>query len=67
MGAHHSANSVGFQITAAMLGGAAIVSSFGLIADRFGLETLGPFLFVVAVLLTTVFELLERFTRQPAE
>ncbi len=60
----HTANTVGFQITAAMLGGAALVSGFGLIANHFGLETLGPFLLVAAVLLTGVFEVLEHHTRQ---
>jgi fucose permease len=64
MGPVHTANTVGFQITAAMLGGAALVSGFGLIARHFGLETLGPFLLVAAVLLTGVFKVLERHTRQ---
>jgi fucose permease len=43
-----------------MLGGATLVAAFGLIADRFGLELLGPYLLVIAVLLTAVFEVLER-------
>jgi fucose permease len=62
MGPQHAANTVGFQIAAATLGGASLVGGFGLLADRFGLETLGPFLLVAAVLLTIVFELLERQT-----
>jgi fucose permease len=65
MGPARTANTVGFQIAAAMLGGAALVSGFGRIANQFGLETLGPFLLVAAVLLTVVFEVLERHTRQP--
>jgi len=60
MGPAHAANTIGFQIAAAMLGGASLVSAFGLIADRFGLETLGPFLLVTAVLMLVVFEMLER-------
>ncbi|WP_052343992.1 MFS transporter [Kallotenue papyrolyticum] len=64
MGPLHTANTVGFQITAAMLGGAALVSGFGLIAERFGLEALGPFLLVVALLLTGTFALLERAPRR---
>jgi fucose permease len=60
MGPAHSANTIGFQVAAAMLGGAVFVALFGLIADQFGLEMLGPYLLVIAVLLTTVFELLER-------
>ena len=65
MGPAHTANAVGFQIAAAMVGGAAFVSGFGRIASQFGLETLGPFLLVAAVLLVSVFEILERLTRQP--
>lgn len=65
MGPAHSANTIGFQIAAAMLGGAALVALFGLIADRFGLEMLGPFLLVVAVLMALAFEVLERRPRSP--
>jgi fucose permease len=63
MGPAHAANTIGFQIAAAMLGGSSLVAVFGLLADRFGLEMLGPFLLVIAVLLTTVFEVLERRPR----
>lgn len=62
VGLAHAANTVGFQIAAAMLGGASLASGFGLIADRFGLETLGTFLLVAALLLAAVFEILERHT-----
>jgi fucose permease len=65
MGPAHSANTIGFQIAAAMLGGSLLVGLFGLIADRLGLETLGPFLLVIAVLLAVVFEVLERRPRMP--
>ncbi len=65
MGSAHAANTVGFQIAAATFGGASLVSGFGLIADRFGLETLGPFLLVAAVLLMVVFEILERQPPMP--
>lgn len=65
MGPAHAANTVGFQIAAAMLGGATLVSGFGLLADRSGLETLGPFLLVAAVCLTIVFQILDRQTRLP--
>lgn len=60
MGPAHAANTVGFQVAAAMLGGAAMVGGFGILAARVGLEALGPFLLVAAVLLTGVFALLER-------
>ena len=61
MGPAHTANAVGFQITAAMLGGAVLVTGFGWLARYSGLEALGPFLLVTAVLLTGVFETLERY------
>jgi fucose permease len=64
MGPAHTANSVGFQITAAMLGGATLVSSFGLLASNLGLEALGPFLLVAAIMMTGIFEILERHTRR---
>jgi hypothetical protein len=67
MGPAHTANTVGFQVAAAMLGGAALVSFFGRVAGRSGLESLGPFLLVTAVLLTGVFEMLERHTRRSAQ
>ncbi|HEU4328451.1 MAG TPA: MFS transporter [Roseiflexaceae bacterium] len=60
MGPAHAANTVGFQVAGAMLGGAGLVSGFGVLADRVGLEVLGPFLLVTGVLLTVVFALLER-------
>jgi fucose permease len=63
MGPAHAANTIGFQVAASMLGGASLVSAFGLIAGRIGLETLGPFLLVIAVLMMLVFEMLQRQTR----
>ncbi|HEX6288383.1 MAG TPA: MFS transporter [Herpetosiphonaceae bacterium] len=65
MGPAHAANTVGFQIAAATFGAASLVGGFGLIADRLGLETLGPFLLVTAVLLLAAFEILERQPRVP--
>lgn len=64
MGPLHAANTVGFQVAAAMLGGAAFVSGFGLLAGHVGLEALGPSLFVIASLLTAVFMRLEGRPRQ---
>jgi hypothetical protein len=59
MGPAHAANTVGFQVAGAMLGGAGLVSSFGLLAGRVGLESLGPFLLATGILLTIVFAFLE--------
>lgn len=63
MGLAHAANTVGFQVAAAALGGAALAGGFGLVAERFGLEQLGPYLVVVALLMVGVFLLLERQPR----
>ena len=41
--------------------GASLASGFGLLADRSGMETLGPFLLLLALLLALVFGLLERY------
>lgn len=60
MGPQHTANTVGLQVAAAMVGIAAGAGSFGLIADRLGLEALGPSLFVLAVFLLAVYLRLER-------
>ena len=66
MGPAHTANMIGIQITAALLGGAALASGFGRIGSRFGLESLGPYLLIGAILLCGVFEALERHTRRSA-
>jgi fucose permease len=58
LGAAHSANGVGLQVAAASLGGAALPSLIGVLAAAYGLEVLGPFLFVTALLMTVLFELL---------
>ena len=63
MGAAHTANTVGFQIAAAMLGGAALAGGFGMLANRSGLESLGPFLFGTASLLAGAFLALEHARR----
>ena len=60
LGPLHTANAVGFQIAAASLGGAALPALVGVLARNFGLEVLGPFLFVAALLVFGLFEMLER-------
>jgi fucose permease len=58
LGEAHTANAVGFQIAAAVLGQSLIPATIGLIAARAGLEAIGPSLFAVAVLLVLLFEAL---------
>lgn len=58
LGATHTANGVGFQIAAAALGLSLLPTFAGLMADRFGLEIIGPVLFASAALLLVLFETL---------
>jgi len=58
LGPRHSANGVGFQVAAASLGGALLPSLVGVLARANGLEVLGPCLFVAALIMTGLYELL---------
>ncbi len=58
LGPQHANNGVGFQVAAASLGGALLPSLIGVLAQARGLEVLGPFLFVAALVMTALFELL---------
>jgi len=49
LGAEHAANAIGFQITAVRLGLAVIPAVAGVLAEDFGLEIIGPFLFVISI------------------
>jgi fucose permease len=58
LGAMHTANGVGLQIAAAVLGASLLPAVLGMLAHRLGLEVIGPGLFVVALLLLTLYEAL---------
>ncbi len=58
LGEAHTANGVGFQIAAAVLGQSLLPAIVGLLAGRFGLEIVGPSLLAAAVLLLILFETL---------
>jgi fucose permease len=58
LGPRHANNGVGFQVAAASLGGALLPSLIGVLARARGLEVLGPFLFIAALVMTALFELL---------
>ncbi len=58
LGEAHTANVVGFQIAAAVLGASLLPSLIGLLADNFGLEVIAPTLLVAAMLLLTIYEML---------
>ena len=58
LGETHTANGVGFQIAAAVLGQSLLPAIVGLLASRFGLEIIGPSLLAAAALLLVLFETL---------
>jgi fucose permease len=51
LGSAHVSNGVGFQIAAAVLGQSLLPAFIGVLAGKFGLETIGPSLFVFALIL----------------
>ena len=58
LGAAHTANGVGLQIAAAVLGQSLLPALVGVLARYLGLEIVGPALFTAAVLLLALYELL---------
>jgi fucose permease len=66
LGEAHTANAVGFQIAAAVLGQALLPSFTGVLAQNFGLEMIAPALLAAAILLLVIYEnLLQRSRRIP--
>ncbi len=49
VGAPHAPNAIGFQMAAATLGIAVLPGLAGVLAEAFGLEIIGPYLFVLSV------------------
>jgi fucose permease len=49
-GSAHTANAVGFQVAASVVGGAGLPALMGVLAQAFGLETIVPTLLAAAVL-----------------
>ena len=60
LGRQHAANGIGFQVAAASLGGGLLPGLLGVLARAYGLEVLGPFLFVAVLTMSVLFELLAR-------
>jgi fucose permease len=54
LGSAHISNAVGFQIAAAVLGQSLLPALIGLLAGKFGLETIGPSLFAFVVILAVL-------------
>jgi fucose permease len=67
-GARHAANAIGLQTGAASVGFAVLPGLAGVLAARLGLEIIGPFLLISAVLMLIVNEVASRLAvRRPAE
>jgi fucose permease len=60
VGAEHSANAIGFQVAAASLGGTLLPALAGVLAERVGLEVIGPFLLAASAVLFLLHEVLAR-------
>ena len=58
LGSAHTANSIGFQIGAAVLGQSLLPGLVGVLAGKFGLEIVGPGLLVAALLLLALYQIL---------
>jgi fucose permease len=58
LGDAHTANGVGFQIAAAVLGQSLVPAFVGVLAGRFSLEIVGPALLAAALLLLALYEVL---------
>jgi fucose permease len=58
LGEAHTANAIGFQIAAAVLGQSLVPAFVGVLAGRVNLEIVGPALFVAAIGLLALFEAL---------
>jgi fucose permease len=56
LGEAHTANGVGFQIAAAVLGQSLLPATVGVVASRLGLESVGPALLLAALLLIGLHE-----------
>lgn len=56
LGREHAANAIGFQVSAASLGYAVLPGIAGLLAARFSLETIGPFLIVNTLVMIWLYQ-----------
>jgi hypothetical protein len=63
LGAARAAHAIGFQVSAAYLGAAALPGAAGLLARTRGLEVLGPFLLSAALILLVLHEIAVRLAR----
>jgi len=57
VGTRHAANTIGFQVGFAGLGGAVLSGIAGIFAENYGIETISLFIFINAVLLFALYQL----------
>ncbi len=57
VGSRHAANTIGFQVGFAGLGGAVLSGIAGVFAEHYGIETISLFIFINAVLLFALYQL----------
>ncbi len=67
MGKRDASHVIGYQIAAAALGAAGGPALAGILAKRYGLEVIGPYLFVTAVVLLALHETVTTKMRARAE
>lgn len=63
LGREYSVHAIGFEVSAAYLGGAALPSAAGILAKSYGLEVIGGFLFCASLGLLALHELALRMPR----
>jgi fucose permease len=56
LGPEHAPNVIGFQVGAASLGIALLPATAGVLAERFGLEVIGPFLLLASTAMLLLHE-----------
>ena len=62
VGPAHTANAIGFQVAAGSIGMSILPGIAGILAQRVGLEVIGPILFVSGLLILLLFESLVRLS-----
>jgi fucose permease len=67
LGARHAPNAIGFQVAAASLGIAVLPGLGGVLAERVGLEVIGPYLVALAVAMFTLHEFFMRWGARQAQ
>ena len=66
VGSEHAANTIGFQVGAAGLGGAVLSGAAGIFAENFGIETISLFIFLDAMLAAAIYQFIIRWESKQA-